>query len=60
MCLHHMQGVPKKVPHEKKKEKKEKMKITKFEITMNIIMWSNVLCVTGFFPVNFRDSVNKL
>ena len=55
-----MQGVPKKVPHEKKKEKKEKMKITKFEITMNIIMWSNVLCVTGFFPVNFRDSVNKL
>ena len=35
------------------------MKITKFEIAMNI-MWSNLLCVSGFFPVNFGASVNKL
>ena len=35
-------------------------KITKFEINMNIIMWGNLLCVSGFFPVNLGASVNKL
>ena len=35
----------------------QNMKITTFEIKMNIIMWSNLLCVTGFFPVNFGASV---
>ena len=52
-----IQGVPKKVQHEKTIFLN--MKITKFEITMNIIMWSNLLSVLGFFPVNFGASVNK-
>ena len=37
--------------------KKINMKITKFEINMNIIMWSNLVCVSGFFPVNFGASI---
>ena len=53
-----IQGVPKKVQHEKTNF--ENMKITNFEITMNIIMGSNLLCVSGFFPVNFGASVHKL
>ena len=50
----------KKVRHEKTILFFLNMKITQFEITMNIIMWSNLLCVSGFVPVNFGASVNKL
>ena len=36
------------------------MKITKFEINMNIIMWSNLLGVSGLFSVKFGASIKKL
>ena len=26
---------------------------------MNIIKWSNLLCVSGFFPVNFGASIKN-
>ena len=40
--------------------KQQFMKITKYEINMSIIMWSNLVRVSGFVPVNFRAPINKL
>ena len=51
-------GGSKKVPHETAIYLN--MKITKFKINMNIIMWRNLLFVSGFLPVNFGTSIQKL
>ena len=38
----------------------QNMKITQFEINVNVIMWSNLLCVSGFFHLNFGASIKNL